>query len=239
MDIVCRRHKISWYVVGDFVRNVLSGTHNPNGTLHVAFMPFQLTSLLRDFETLGLIHDTDYTKLTETMCVTRSTMALSLQSEMHMCTFEVQLTGLHSISKVVASDAIALTSSGLVLLEQDALLDYLNGVRGIGLLDRLIDLSVRQVGLTKPLINFVDYNMENAGVLRTLDKVISEDIHVKGVKCTSTTTECPVCMDTKTLITLRCKHSFCGKCMAKHIELSDLNGGEGPRCPLCRGTMHF
>ncbi|NBU34191.1 hypothetical protein EB118_08825 [bacterium] len=221
--------KTDYYVIGGFIRNVLNGCDS-TCKLQMAFVNLQLGSLLRELEILGLIHDTDMHSLTSDYCLTRSTVILKFDArgdDLKMVTFDVELMAMTRVPKIITMDAIALTSSGLILLEKEPLFDYLNANHGIALMDRLVDLSEKSINLLKPLIA----QRGSAETLRFVGDILAESLDVKGIMHTSDSRECPVCMENNRLLTLRCKHSFCGGCLASHIEC------EHAKCPLCRAVI--
>lgn len=46
--------------------------------------------------------------------------------------------------------------------------------------------------------------------------------------------KCPICMDKKELINLKCSHSFCYNCLKSHSLNIEYNNDS---CPLCRGEL--
>ena len=236
LEIVCSSHNLGWFVVGDFIRNVLSGTITEDSVFEVAFRESPFGMILRDLEIMGVIHDTDIASMSNVQVTTKSTVIVNVGGEIHAVSFGVRLLHMTLVDNIVSSDSIALTSRGLVIMNRDPLYDYLNKREGIGLMERLVDLSVRTVTTVKPLLNVGEYNASNAMVLSKVAKVLKEDNFVRGVNYTSVQQECPVCMDTQHLITLRCRHSFCGGCLSRHINME---GERHRRCPLCRDPIMY
>lgn len=54
------------------------------------------------------------------------------------------------------------------------------------------------------------------------------------IRKTDKTEDCPVCMDSKLMYSLRCKHKICWDCWKKMCDTTDVKNFKVTSCPLCR-----
>jgi hypothetical protein len=238
VDRLAEMRKVSWKVVGDFVKDTVS--LETMGTSQLEFLIVS-TAVGTGLGNIHLINDLYIMKhITQWhnegfKIITKALVFVDEIKVEFECIFYE-----HYYPCVFASDQLVLTRSGLSLVSYGDLQDSHNMNKGIALLQRLSELQNRKDNLIMLYSNIPDdyqARVRNAGIMRRQSSAEQRGYTFNGNSLLIDKEEntCPICYEKQcSNATLECTHKFCVECVAKHIErIGDSHG----KCPLCRQPL--
>lgn len=238
-DLHCLANDVAWTIRGDFVRYFIGDNSVTNDNIEIYVNALgsdcSMSKLIKDLQVSGLI--SKILSCVDNVYVCEVLTIYTNQIVKSMITLSVN----KYVDATTSLDQMLLCREGLFVSMVAPGGDELNLHNGISVLERLIDIKTKTVKLTKTYLNLPENSFVRAGnasLMKRQDELISSGFNVQGKRIVVTsqgTFECPICMEQKThFTTLKCKHSFCLKCLASHLELDT---GNNSKCPLCRSKI--
>jgi len=238
LDVHCSANNVTWNLFGRFLRDFIGGYNTDylsvDMELYLASDHYNIcfSKFIKSMQITGLIsntrsYDSQYT----------ATAVITLNNKAY--TFKVIFYCNRMPDCTIAFDNLALTSAGLCVLRTDSKYDELNLNSGIAVFERIIDTRCKIAKITKRFFNLPDntyIRYDNAQLIKLYSSLIENEYKITGSNILNvsqdTTFECPICFENKPYsTTLKCQHTFCLMCIAKHLEH---NGDNHGKCPLCR-----
>ncbi len=236
VDRLADIRKVSWKIVGDYVKNIiLQQIQNDSKLEFVMFNKgsnVYIVDLINDLFIMKYI-----TQWTTTAFKIETRVSLSVDNVRveFDCVFHDNY-----YDCVLASDQFTLSPSGISLLYYGDTFDSHNMNKGIALLQRLADFQAK-----RDTIAMVYINLPNSGPMRARNakimrrQVITEQngYTIQGTVLVIDKNDytCPICYEKKcSNAVLECSHKFCVECLSTHME------GFGDcysKCPLCRQPL--
>lgn len=241
VDRLADMRKVSWKVVGDFVRNMISPDDMSVEEQESSKLEFMMTNKCTTTGTIDIINDLFVMKYITHWVSNDCTIDAKVQIYLENTKVEINCV-FHEryYSCVLASDQIVLTQSGLSLLYYGEHQDSYNMNKGIALVQRLGELREKHDSLVmmytnSPTDNFV--RLTNSKIMRKQYFAIKKGYTVTGNVLLIDNKEkmCPICYEKQcTNAVLDCLHTFCVECLASHMERM---GESHSKCPLCRQPL--
>lgn len=237
VDRLAETRKISWKVVGDFVKNIILHTESSESPKLEIMMINKGTSM----GTIDIIKDLYIMKFVTHW--TNNEFRIETKVEIFVGNTRVDLECIfyeNYYACVMASDQIVLTPNGLSVSYFGDICDVRNMNRGIALMQRLSDLQIKRDSLIMIYINSPnDLNMRkrNASIMRRQCAAAQKGYTITGniLQIDKKEKTCPICYETQcSNATLECTHQFCVECLASHMERA---GDSHSKCPLCRQPL--
>jgi hypothetical protein len=237
VDRLADARKISWKVVGSFVKETLTGEKNNLNTLEFLFTNAKTTSGVSDIiNDLFIMNFVTNWVIVDYIVYMKATIIVDSQEVHFDCNF---YDGFYEC--VLSSEQIILNQSGISLLYGSDYGDDHNMNKGIALLNKIGDIKSKTDRLLGSYINIPDnitYRVKNAKIMKIQSNAFQQGYNVKGKRILYIDSKehmCPICFERQTNNTvLQCLHKFCVNCLAKHMELI---GDCHSKCPLCRSPL--
>lgn len=239
MDRLAEMRKVSWKVVGDFVKDVISS--DVGTTMRSSRLEFIIYNKGINLGTIEIVNDLyimnfiTYSSANDGKVETTAQVLVDGNLVEFDCNFYEQ-----SYSCVFASDQIILTTSGLSLLYYGGLQDSHNMNKGIALFQRLSDLQAKRdflITMYENIPNDNNVRMKNAMIMRRQSLAVHKGFTITGnvLLIDDKENTCPICYEKQCdNATLECTHKFCVECLATHMErVGDCHS----KCPLCRQPL--
>lgn len=263
VSILCQRREEHWFLMGPFLRNMLAGMSTKGAAMHLhvcrgryfvyntAYLAEAAGSFVDDLEKLGVnvIERGAWTSNDWTVAKAVHKIAMPVvvdnswtgTKEATLTPSEVHISFEHralpsSFEAGFSCDDLALTQTGITLLNRHKELDAANCSMGIALMQRLGELRRREL---RPLAKFDKVGVNAAKLLMREDGLRQDGFAIvgDGPHVTMSQEPCPICLEqNRRHVTLACRHSFCMRCIASHMQIPE------PRhvqCPLCRQEIAF
>jgi hypothetical protein len=241
LDIFCNSKDILWNIGGPFVKNIL--THNEEHTdMEIYLYPKEVDSpkeVLKQLKVMKIIK----TIKTKTNNSSHYCCGVEILHDITIYSFNVYLNISCARTKTNSFDNIVLSPVGMVVSSLDPKHDEYNINGGIALLERLIDLNLKEVRLSGSYFNAnmnISVRKKNVKLMRAQDALINEGYKILGdniLKITKSTDDCPICYESALNSTkLKCDHTFCIQCLASHMNKFETHASA---CPLCRGLIEL
>lgn len=236
IDRLAEIRRVSWKVVGNFVKDVISQDALESSQLE--FMIFNkgtVTGTIDMVDDLLIMNFITYQSTNDLKVETKAQISVDGSLVEFDCIFYANY-----YPCVVASDQIILSSSGLSLMYFGGLQDSHNMNRGIALLQRLSDLKEKRDALIMMYNNIPhDHQIraKNAMIMRRQSLAEHKGYTITGNVLLIDDKEnmCPICYEKQCdNATLECTHKFCVECLATHMERV---GDCYSKCPLCRQPL--
>lgn len=241
LDIFCSSKDILWNIGGAFVKNIL--THNEEHTdMEIHLYSKELGSpkeVLRELRVMKIIK----TIKTKTNSSSHYCCGVEILHDVTIYSFNVFLNINYAKTQTTSFDNIVVSPVGMLVNSLDQKHDEYNSNSGIALLERLVDLNLKEVRLSGSYFNAnvnISVRKKNAKLMRAQDTFINEGYKILGdniLKVTKSEDECPICYESGLNSTkLKCDHTFCIQCLASHMNKFETHASA---CPLCRGLIEL
>jgi hypothetical protein len=240
LDTFCSKEDVLWNISGKFVKEILT-SHNEYANLEVNLYskePGSANKIIRDLQVIKVIKRVRgklEPNLSHYSCAVEILEGITIHS------FDVIVYIDYSRTLTSSFDNIVLSPSGLILNSLDPKHDQYNVTTGIALLERLVDLRLKEVRLSGSYLNVnmnINVRKRNARLMRTHESFLNEGFTILGddiLKISKMEEECPICYDKDLNCTqLKCGHTFCVQCLATHMSKNETHSST---CPLCRGLI--
>jgi len=240
VDRIADARKITWKIIGTYVKNLISGDGETDKLEIVLGNASNSSSrnnsifpLINDLVVMNFVRN-----FTEDGGVYKATVYMLI--DMTEVSFECLIHD-NWYNVVFASDQLVWTSSGLSITNTYNYVDIFNMNKGIALLQRMTDLKAKNEFLLMEYTNspeIQNVRARNVMIMQRQKKALEDGYTVFGQNVLAmeiNDTRCPICLEKDVYNTvLQCGHCFCVDCLGKHMErVGDSHG----KCPLCRRAI--
>jgi hypothetical protein len=237
VDRLADIRKVSWKIVGDFVKDIVLH-HTKNEPYKLEFVMVNKGAGIGIMDIVNDLYIMKYVTHCTTTAFKIETRVNVFADNLNVefdCIFHDNY-----YECVLASDQITLSQSGMSLLYYGDTFDSRNMNKGIALLQRLADIQVKKDAVTMVYINLPNsgpIRARNAKIMRRQNVAEQQGYTLVGTVLVIDRSDymCPICYEKKFNNTvLECSHKFCVDCLSSHMEgIGDCHS----KCPLCRQSL--